>query len=181
MEHTFMMSTQKRGRQWGPEICHVFVDSTVLQQQSYCLFSQIGLEGCIIDHFLWMRDPIRCLKDQLYTRSIFNNYRSICKFTATPCQTLRGDVKLRKMKSFVVQLRLSYQVNGPQKYYGHHRHEYRQLARESCLCRNIYFQKYNLKQNVYCNFCSKLQKMFQAPKIIFKADWLGVANNNYTF
>ena len=33
----------------------------------------------------------------------------------------------------------------------------------------LYFRKSNLKQNVDYNFCRKLQKIFQVPKIIFKA------------
>ena len=37
----------------------------------------------------------------------------------------------------------------------------------------LYFQKSSLKQK----FSSKLQKIFQVPKIIFEAVWLGVANN----
>ena len=38
----------------------------------------------------------------------------------------------------------------------------------------LYFQKSNLKRNVDCNLCSMFEKIFQVPKIIFKADWLGV-------
>ena len=45
----------------------------------------------------------------------------------------------------------------------------------------LYFRKSTLKRNIDCNFCSKLQKIFQVPKIISKANWQGVVNNNYTF
>ena len=67
--------------------------------------------------------------------------------------------------------------------------EFRPLARDISCCKNnflwnvtvgtsydqqLYFRKSNLQQNIDCNFCSKLQKMIQVSKIIFKADWLGV-------
>ena len=99
--------------------------------------------GRTIGCFLWMCDPMRCLKGQLYNRFICNNYRSfvnsllhlvrsyvVMVFTYVKVAT----IKLRKTKFIVVQLRVSYWVNGHQENYGHHRQEFRQLARDSSCC-----------------------------------------------
>ena len=92
----------------------------------------------------------------------------------------------------VIQLLISYQVYGHQENQDHQgqgiwKISQRQflLREEFCyrmlqqLCQSNnqqrYFQNSGLKQNDDCNFCSKFQKIFQVPKIIFKADWLGVA------
>ena len=60
-----MMSTRKGGREWVLKI-PVFVDSAVFKQQFYCSFLLIRGGCCTIGCFLWMSDPLRCLKDQLY-------------------------------------------------------------------------------------------------------------------
>ena len=90
--------------------------------------------------------------------------------------------------SLVMQLLISYQVNSQQENYRYQAIRriqaisQRQFLLEEEFCRIIYSRyvshmanSYNLKRNVDCNFCSKLQKIFPVPKIILKADWLGVA------
>ena len=143
------MSTQKRTRGWNLEI-NVFVRSTVFKQQFYCLFLQIMGGGCTIGCFLWISDPIRCLKDQLYARFSFNNCRS---FVNSLIHLVRSYlvmvftyvkvalVKLRKTRSRVMQLHISYQVNGHQENYGHHRRKFRQLARDSSCCQKDFVQE----------------------------------------
>ena len=164
--------------------------------------------GCIIVRFFQMSDPISRLKDQLYARFIFNNYRPfVNSLLATPCQILFGDgvyickrcqseVKKNKVPCHAVAYKLlgewSPRELRPLKTSFQAISQRQLLLLERFLSRiiqqvfqsqdqQLYFQKSNLKRNVDSNFCSKLQKIFQVPKILFKADWLGVAYNNYTF
>ena len=122
----------------------------------------------------------------------------LCKFIAAPCQILCGDglyvvtLKLTKTRShLVMQLMISYQENGYQENYGHQRQiiyaiSQRQFLLQEEFCyrklqqvghsydQQLYIEKSNLKQGVDCNFCSKLQKIFQVLKIKFKADSPGL-------
>ena len=78
-----------------------------------------------------------------YATFIFNNYRS---FVNSLLHLVRSyvvmvftyekvaAVKSGKTKSLVMQLHISYQVNGHQENYGHHRREFRQLATGSSCC-----------------------------------------------
>ena len=99
-----------------------------------------GLHNC---QFLWMSDLLRCLKDQLYERLIFSNCRSFVNsllHLVRSCMVMVftykkvATVKLRKPRSLVMQLRISYLVNGHQENYDHHRREFSRLARESSCC-----------------------------------------------
>ena len=78
-----------------------------------------------------------------YATFIFNNYRS---FVNSLLHLVRSyvvmvftyekvaAVKSRKTRSLVMQLHISYQVNGHQENYGHHRREFRQSATGSSCC-----------------------------------------------
>ena len=65
-EPSLIMFTQKGRRGWVLEI-PMFVDSTVFKQQFYCSFVEIRGGCCTIGCFLWLSDPLRCLKDQLHS------------------------------------------------------------------------------------------------------------------
>ena len=83
------------------------------------------------------------LMQHWYATFIFNNYRS---FVNSLLHLVRSyvvmvftyekvaAVKSRKTRSFVMQLHISYQVNGHQENYGHHRREFRQVATGSSCC-----------------------------------------------
>ena len=124
--------------------------------------------------------PLMPCMEELYTRYIFNIPFN-CKFIATSCQILCGDglyvatIKLKKIMShLVMQLMISYQMNGLQENYGHQRQRtqvinQRQVLLQEQFCYSMlqqicqsydqqpYFQEYNLKRNIDCNLCSKLQ------------------------
>ena len=151
-EYTFMMSILKRGR--GQVLKFVMCLQILLlvdKQQSFTVhFCGQGVGGGTIDRFLWMSDHLRCLKDQLCARFIFNNYRS---FANSLLHLVRSNVimvftyvkvaavKLREARSLVMQFRKSYQVNGHQENYGHHRREVWQLAIENSCCQKDFVQE----------------------------------------
>ena len=137
------------------------------------------------------------LLDQLYVRFIFHDYKLqvISKFIVIPCQTLCGDavyickscsskVKKYKVNCHVVAFKLlgewslrelrSLQTRIQAISYRQFlllERFYSRIIEQICQSHDqqLYFRKSNLKQNVDCNVCCKLQKIFQVPKIICKA------------
>ena len=147
-----MMSILKGGR--GQVLKFVMCLQILLlvdKQQSFIVhFCKQGVGGCTTGRLLWMSDHLRCLKDQLCARFIFNNYRS---FANSLLHLVRSNlmmvftyvklaaVKLREARSLVMQFHKSYQVNGHQENYGHHRREVRQLAIDSSCCQKDFVQE----------------------------------------
>ena len=137
------------------------------------------------------------LLDQLYVRFIFHDYKLqvISKFIVIPCQTLCGDavhickscsskVKKYKVNCHVVAFKLlgewslrelrSLQTRIQAISYRQFlllERFYSRIIEQICQSHDqqLYFRKSNLKQNVDCNVCCKLQEIFQVPKIICKA------------
>ena len=55
----------------------MFPDSDALKQYFHCSFLSVGDGDHTIGQFLWISDPLGdCMKDELYTSFIFNNYSS---------------------------------------------------------------------------------------------------------
>ena len=173
---------------WDLEV-PFFMDSTVFKQYFYRSFLWKGGGGCTTGCFL------SCLISyMLDLSSMITNYRSflnsllylvrpcgdavhICKSCSSKVKKykvnchvvafkLLGEWSLRELRSLQTRIQaISYrQFLLLERFYS-------RIIEQICQSHDqqLYFRKSNLKQNVDCNVCCKLQKIFQVPKIIFKA------------
>ena len=142
---------------------------------------------CAISHQVFVRKIGYWAVYLIFNYNSFVNlllHLNLCGDGVNICKKLL--VKLRKTRSLVIHLLISYQLNDHQENYGNQRLKI-QVIRDSSLCKKnfvarmlhevcqshdqkLYFTNSKFKPNVDCNLVEVGEKPFEAPKFILKSD-----------